>query len=194
MSADPRDDFQRLTPYLMDFAEAALMEGEDTCLICALALRETRAGWAPGYIVPPGQPRHLGLGDGGHGFGLFQMDDRGPYAHLPRECPEASPMLQARWACAALRNNRANLADFSQHPLFERAVIAAYNAYSQPPETYNALRDPVRRALVLGHDPDSVTTPGTLYQPPRGDYGADVLHRRDALRENHPETFPPPSG
>jgi hypothetical protein len=170
---DPGDMFLRLEPYLPDFAEAALMEGEDTALLAALCLRETHAGWAPGY-VPKGC--FTGRGDHGHGFGLFQIDDRGPYRHLPAECPEATPMLQARWACAVLEDARRELAAFRGHPLFERATLAAYNAGS--PRVATALR--------AGLDPDSVTT--------GKNYGADVLHRRDRLRSRYPHAFPSVSG
>jgi hypothetical protein len=170
---DPGNHFDRIEPYLPDFEEAALLEGEDCALLCAIALRETWAGWAPGYR-PKGS--YIGRGDGGHGFGLFQMDDRGPYGHLPRECPEATPFLQARWACQVLKDARRDLADFKDHPLHERAVVARYNASLKR----------IREALVLGHDPDHVTT--------GKDYGADVLRRRDWLRATYPARFPKPHG
>lgn len=184
LDLDPRDDLQRLAPYLTDFAEAVLAEGGgDTALLCAIALRETLVGWAPGYVVPPGAPRHLGRGDHGHGFGLFQIDDRGPYAHLPRECPEATPHLQARWACTVLRDARRELGAFAARLLFERGVVAAYNAGSPA----------VARCFRLGLNPDTVTTAGTRFDPPRPDYGEDVLLRRDELRMMHPGTFPSPA-
>lgn len=167
---DPGDDFSRVEPYLPDFGEAAGIEGEDACLLAAICLRETWAGWAPGY-KPKGS--YLGRGDGGHGFGLLQIDDRGAYGHLPRECPEATPMLQARWACSVLADARKALHGFEGHPLFERAVLSVYNAGAKR----------VREALVLGHDSDSVTT--------GHDYGRDVLRRRDRLRAEHPDIFPP---
>jgi hypothetical protein len=167
---EPADDLERLEPYLPDFAEAALLEGEDTALLCAICLRETLAGWAKGYAP---KDSYLGRGDRGHGFGLFQIDDRGPYARLPRECPDATPMLQARWACQVLRDARRDLHGFEGHPMRERATLSIYNA--------GAPR--VRAALVLGHDPDSVTT--------GHDYGADVLRRRDRLRGLYPDRFPP---
>lgn len=179
---DPGDDFSRVEPYLPDFAEAALLEGEDTALLAALCLRETWAGWAPGYS-PKGS--YLGRGDGGHGRMLFQFDDRGPWAYLPRECPEATPMLQARWACHILACNRTNLADFREHPLYERGVLSAYNAFAFPVEQYASRRDrdPIRKALILGQDPDHCTS--------GKNYGADVIRRRDRLREEHPDVFPP---
>ena len=168
--SDPRDDLARLAPYLGEIAEACLLEGEDVALLCAIALRETWAGWAPGY-TPRGSPN--GTGDGGHGRGLFQIDDRGRYGHLARECPDATAFLQARWACQVLRDARAELQPFRDHPQFERAVCARYNASFER----------VRIGLEAG-DPDIGTT--------HGDYGKDVLRRRDYLRDHHPDRFPPP--
>lgn len=166
------EDFERLLPYLSDFAEAALMEGEDTALLCAVCIRETWAGWAPGY-VPAGSP--TGRGDHGHGFGLFQIDDRGPYAYLPKEAPSATAHLQARWACWVLRDMRNELSRFKRHPLYERAVVCAYNAGSPR----------VGRALEIGVDPDLCTT--------GGDYGTDVIATRQMLRAAYPERFPLPN-
>jgi hypothetical protein len=177
---DPKDDLERLRPYLSDFAEAALLEGEDCALLCAIALRETHAGWAPGYKVPEGNPRHLGYGDHGHGMGLFQIDDRGPYSYLPRECPEATPFLQARWACAVLADAREELKAYRGQPVFDVSVICAYNAGSPA----------VRRCLKAGKHPDHATADGPDADK-AGDYGSSVLAIRDRLRREHPETFPP---
>jgi hypothetical protein len=170
---DPLDDLARLEPYLGEFNEACLVEGEDVALLAAICLRETWAGWAPGY-APKGS--HVGRGDHGHGFGLFQIDNRGPYAFLPREAPDATPYLQARWACFVLGDARAELARFRLLPVFEAAVLCAYNAGSPA----------VRKALLAGQHPDHATT--------GGDYGSDVLRRRDLLRMAHPERFPLPGG
>lgn len=167
---DPKDDLERLRPYLDDIAEAALLEGEDCALLCAIALRETHAGWAPGY-KPKGT--HLGYGDAGHGMGLFQIDDRGPYGYLPREAPQATPYLQARWACWVLKDARDELAAFRALPVYEAAWIAAYNAGSPA----------VKRVLREKRHPDHATT--------GRDYGSDVLRRRDELRRKHPDLFPP---
>jgi hypothetical protein len=173
MAADPGDDLKRCEPYLADIREACLLEGEEPALICGIGLRETLMGWARGY-EPKGS--HLGRGDGGHGFGLFQIDDRGPYAHLHRECPEASPMLQARWACSVLRDARLELvaalgSAFDRNALFEVATVACYNAGSPA----------VVRAIRRGQHPDHATTDGADADR-EGDYGSDVLRRRDTLR------------
>jgi hypothetical protein len=173
MAADPGDDLKRCDPYLEDIREACLLEGEDGALICAIGLRETLMGWARGY-EPKGSPN--GRGDGGHGFGLFQIDDRGPYRHLPLECPEASPMLQARWACAVLRDARQELVAalghaFERNPLAEVAAVCCYNAGSPA----------VVRAIRAGRHPDHATTDGADADR-EGDYGSDVLRRRDTLR------------
>lgn len=168
---DPRNDFLRLEPYLPAFGEAAAMEGEDACLLAAICLRETWAGWAPGY-APKGS--HLGRGDHGHGFGLFQIDDRGPYKHWPKECPEATPLLQARWACWVLRDARKELSELAGLNVYMTAVLCAYNAGSPR----------VLRACRIGADPNLVTA--------SKNYGSDVLRRRDLLRTNHPDRFPLP--
>lgn len=168
---DPGDDFLRVEPYLPDFAEAALLEGEDTALLAAICLRETAAGWGSGY-KPKGS--YLGRGDAGHGFGLFQIDDRGKYGHLVKECPEATPFLQARWACQVLRDARAELDEFRGLSVFEVASVCRYNASLAS----------VLRSLRVGVDPNLVTT--------EHNYGADVLRRRDLLRTVHGDRFPKP--
>jgi hypothetical protein len=173
VAKDPGTDLERLEPYLTDFREAALLEGEDVALLAAMCLRETLAGWARGY-EPTGSPH--GRGDHGHGWGLFQFDDRGPYRRLPRECPEATPMLQARWACAALQDARRELVAalgpaFERNALFEVATVCCFNAGSPA----------VVRAIRAGRHPDHATTDGADADR-KGDYGSDVLRRRDALR------------
>lgn len=168
---DPGTDLGRALIYAPEVAEACLLEGQDAALVLAIGLRETWLGWAPGY-QPKGSP--MGWGDGGHARGLFQIDDRGPYKHLPLEAPDATPFLQARWVCWILSDTSAELVRFASSPLFEVAVVAAYNAGSPR----------VARALRAGRHPDTVTT--------GGDYGTDVLLRRDRLRLADPVRFPAP--
>jgi hypothetical protein len=73
-----------------------------------------------------------------------------------------------------LQDARRELAAFRDHPLYEVACLCAYNAGSPR----------VAKALRRNLSPDSVTT--------GGNYGSDVLRRRDLLRTNHPDRFPLP--
>jgi hypothetical protein len=176
---DPRDDLRRLQPYLGEIHEAALAHGEDTALLAALCLRETLAGWAAGY-KPKGDAN--GRGDGGHGRGLFQIDDRGPYKDLvPAPGVDWSPFQQAQAACIVLADAREQLAEFRALPVFEVATICRYNA--------SLAR--VVAALRVGVHPDTVTTKGPSGRP---DYGSDVLARRALLRAKYPTVFPPVTG
>lgn len=182
MASDPGSDLGRLAPYLGEIREACALEGRELALLAALCLRETEAGWARPYH-PKGT--HLGRGDGGHGFGLFQIDDRGPYAHLPREAPEATPYLQCRWACWVLADAERELvaalgAGFARLPLFEVAVVCAYNAGSPR----------VAQAIRQGRHPDHVTADGPD-QDRDGDYGSSVLAIRDRIRDALAEPLPP---
>ncbi len=172
--ADPRDDLLRLTPYLPSFAEVALLCRRDTALLAAICLRETWAGWAPGY-TPLGD--YNGRGDLGHGRGLFQIDDRGPFRHLiPPAGQDWPPEVQALAACEVLEDAeeklRAHFPSLSVDQL-EEAMLCAYNAGV----------DAVSRALQQGISPNLCTT--------GRDYGRDVRWRLDDLRRRYPETFPP---
>ncbi len=139
---------------------------EDVNLVAAVAFRETWVGRASGYL-PEGSPD--GTGDGGHGHGYWQVDDRGAYAYLIEPAPWAIAR-QARAACLVLADARRDLAEFRKDPLFERAVVCRYNASLAH----------VRDAMRAHRDPDSVTTAGPSKKP---DYGSDVLWVRDRLAE-----------
>lgn len=184
MAVDPGNDLDRLAPYLGEIAEACLLEGEDVALLAAICLRETEAGWAAPYN-PKGT--HLGRGDGGHGFGLFQVDDRGPYAYLVAECPEATPYLQCRWACTILADARHELAvelggAFMRSPLAEVATVCCFNAGSPA----------VARMIRRGRHPDHATADGPDADH-EGDYGSSVLAIRDRLRDAWAAPLPPAS-
>lgn len=197
MAIDPGDELARLAPYLEDMAEACLAMGEghdrdglvlDVPLLAAVALRETKAGWGRGYY-PQGDPNGFGDDADGaagpapaYGRGIFQIDRRGPYRGLVPDDGDPWPVFdQALAALTALRDARHELRHWLGHQLYERAVVAAYNAGSPR----------VAKALRAGLDPDSVTTAGPTRRP---DYGADVLARRAALRARYPDTFPPAGG
>ncbi len=173
MATDPGTDILRLEPHLGEIQEACLLEGEDVALVGAIGLRETWFTWAPGY-APKGSIH--GRGDHGHGFGPYQFDDRGPYAHLVRECPEATLYLQTRWVATALADARQELAAalggaFMRSALAEVATVCCFNAGSPA----------VVRAIRRGQHPDHATADGPDADKD-GDYGSSVLIIRDRIR------------
>lgn len=172
---DPRLAEHLWRTYADDVALACAAVGDpaiDTPLVLAIGLRETWLGTCEGY-----EPKGLmGRGDGGHGRGLFQIDDRGPWRHLIPEDGQPWPaFVQALAACRVLAQARADLAEFQSSPAYELAVIC----------NYNASLENVRWALRNGRDPNAVTT--------GKDYGRDVQALRDGLRRLYPETFPLPT-
>ncbi len=175
---DPKDDLKRLEPYLAGIIAAADAMTIRRSVLAAVALRESWAGWA---LAPRGT--HLGWGDSGHGFGIFQADDRTKQAQI-HSGELLSPEGQARAAATELAANRrlfkAAFPTLSDAAL-ERASIAAYNARLGA----------VAMQLVAGADPDAVTTKGPSGRP---DYSADVLKRAAALERRDPLHFPPPAG
>jgi hypothetical protein len=184
MPLDPRDDLQRLAPYLPDVRQAAAEEGVRLAILCGVGLRETLFGWAPGY-APRGT--HLGFGDRGHGFGLFQADLRTWEPALRGLIPGvdlSTPLGQARLAARHLRSSyRILRAMFPA--LADGLVLAASIA------AYNARIGAVAAQLVAGADVDAVTTAGPSG---RADYSSDVLARAAKLERRDPITFPPASG
>jgi hypothetical protein len=170
-------DLKRLAPYLADIRLASGLMGEDPALLAAIMLRETAAGWGSGY-VPQNDPN--GTGDHGHGRGLMQIDDRGPYAKfLPADPARPWPVLaQCQVACVVLADARATMRPWRREPAFSHAYVAAYNAGA--PRVAECLRH--------GLDPDSVTT--------GKDYSAWVWRKRDALMKAAPDSFTlkPPAG
>ncbi len=175
---DPKDDLKRLDPYLPAILSAADAAGIRRSVLGAVALRESWAGWA---LAPRGT--HLGWGDSGHGFGIFQADDRTKQAQI-HSGELLTPEGQARCAAGELAANRrlfqvafpALTAD-----MLERASIAAYNARLGA----------VAMQLLAGADVDAVTTKGPSGRP---DYSADVLKRAATLERRDPLHFPPPAG
>jgi hypothetical protein len=115
------------------------------------------------YVLPPFLLMALGsretnlrdiTGDGGHGHGIFQRDDRSFVIPAPYPVER-----QADDAARLLFSNR-NAFHSDAWPTSDwRCAVAAYNAG----------RIGVGRALAAGQTPDSVTT--------GKDYAADVLER-----------------
>lgn len=147
-------------------------------------LRETWAGWAPPYF-PKGT--HLGFGDGGHGFGLCQADDRTWEAAMLGLMPGVellTPLGQARFTAHKLaRNERILRVVFPalDAVILRKAAIAAYNARLGA----------VAQQLYAGRDVDSVTSAGPTGH---GDYSADVLRRAYRLEQRDHVLFPPAAG
>jgi hypothetical protein len=174
---DPRIRAELWQPYVQDIARACLAQEphEDNALVVAIWARETHIGTCPGYA--PKGPN--GRGDGGHGRGLGQIDDRGPWKHLiPPDGTDWTPFEQAMATCTVLSGARQELADFRgalSPRAWDETVVCRYNA---------ALVN-VRWAITNGRDPNLVTT--------GRDYGRDVLALRDKLRAAFPATFPRPA-
>lgn len=196
-ATDPRLAERLWRPYVEDIALACLarVPAEDAGLVVAIWARETVFGHCgPSFVVPAGQPVWMGRGDGGHGRGFGQIDDRGPFAYLiPADGEEWPPFIQASCTCIVLARAREELADF-RGALAPRAWDEAVAC------RYNAKLENVRWALRNGRDPNLVTTPGphAPVDPATGrrlgDYGRDVLALRDGLRRLYPTTFPLPAG
>ncbi|HSN91491.1 MAG TPA: hypothetical protein VLS93_09700 [Anaeromyxobacteraceae bacterium] len=175
---DPRDDLARLAPWVPAICDAADEFGVRRSVLAAMCLRESLAGWAPGYTR---KGTHLGWGDAGHAFGLWQCDRRFWEQVLRGMWPGhqlLTPLGQARAAAATVAGARRFLE--ARHPgvafLHERAALSAYNA---------ALHR-VDAQLEAGMDPDAVTT--------GSDYGKDVLARAAVLERRDPIAFPPAAG
>ena len=170
---------ERITPYLDAICLAADEQGLPRVrreVLAAVALRETCAGYAPGY-TPRGT--HLGWGDSGHGWGLWQADDRTWEAWILT--PEALTAIgQARQAARKIAANlRILSAAFPALPAatLELAAICGYNARLGA----------VAGQLAAGADPNAVTTRGPSGRP---DYGDDVLAIAERLRRGDPLHFP----
>lgn len=183
-NADPRDDLKRLEPWLDDIDAGrhdAHAEGViPLAVLAAVCLRETWAGWAPGYY-PPGHP--VGVGDKGSGFGFFQADRRS-HASAIRSGALFQVRGQAALAATELRDNLRLLEAFfvttrlpqaldpeARDALLLRAAVAGYNAWVGT----------VALEVFKGRDPDGVTT--------GGDYSRDVMRRADNLRRRAPSRF-----
>ena len=114
---------------------AAQKHGLDPKLLKAVGYKETRLGTGAGY------DRNTQRGDGGHGYGMFQLDDRtaGREAMLPKVA--ADPAYAADVAASMLSNL------LKQYGGDKRKALAAYNAGS-PTQQGMAYADE-----VLGYEP-----------------------------------------
>jgi hypothetical protein len=149
-------------------------------LLAAIGFRESHFGFARKY-APQGSP--FGLGDNGHGYGFWQLDDRWNLQRIARvkkareaDGDEAALKLMAREALYVLIEKYSYMIDERRpRPLkgddARRAMIAAYNAG----------QGPVYSRAQVGQDPDSCTT--------GGNYSAWVLAKEEALKQSAPDLF-----
>jgi hypothetical protein len=176
-------ELSRLRPYIDVIENATTALGCKVItpwLLAAIALRETHCGWAPGYS-PKGSP--FGLGDHGHGFGLWQLDDR---SNLPRiRRVQAAQQakgdgfaleVMAREALYVLIEKYSYMVSVSRwRPLAgdeaRRAMVAAYNAG----------QGAVYKRIKAGQDPDVCTA--------SKNYSAYVLAKEAALQKVAPDLF-----
>lgn len=149
--------------------------------MAAVGLRETACGWGSNYS-PHGSP--FGRGDGGHGYGIYQIDDRW-HADLIAEIEHiravhGDELALARMHEVALQilvQGRDHLASPERtHPLTGDALRSATFA------AYNAGAGRVAEAAKEGANWDELTT--------GGDYGQWVCDRSAQLRQAAPELFP----
>ncbi len=139
---------------------AALPKDLDLPFIAALVSRETLWGWFAGY-TKPGMSN--GTGDGGHGHGFFQIDDRshGDFLRRIHTTPEGKvvpvwwyPFEQCRYALQ----------------LFQANLKILHGSLKAATAAYNCGAGNVQRMLRAGRHVDS----RTMGQ----DYSTDVFRRR----------------
>ena len=127
-------DLHLIIPHRRLIGDVCDITGEDPYLLAAIAMRESRFGYAAPYW-PKGTAD--GWGDGsteaqptlGYGYGYFQIDRRFHKGFLNR-VDRSDPHEQGLYACSILRDARAW---FRRNPavrtddLDRRMAVAAYN-------------------------------------------------------------------
>jgi soluble lytic murein transglycosylase-like protein len=140
--------------------------GLDPLLVLAVMDRESMGGWA----LTPKDAR--GTGDGGHGKGLMQIDDR---AHPFTSCEDDTGRLL--WQQAPFNVHYACM-------LLARLLLHFKGAEAPALAAYNAGQGRVSRALAAlppGSTPEQVLAACDAVTT-GGDYASDVLARREAFR------------
>lgn len=116
-----------------------LSDGDLALLLGAISYRETLCGTSP-LLVPP-RGGASATGDGGHGRGLMQIDDRYHSSFTDTE-DWKDPTLNISYALT-----RVLVPSFKSLGDLQQAVAA-----------YNAGNGPIRKSLSLGEDIDARTT------------------------------------
>ena len=138
-----------------DIIEAAAgAHGIRPCVIAGIGSRES--GW--GLLLEP--PGPAGTGDGGHGRGLMQIDDRS----FPEFCAGEEwkdPEPNVGFGCEVLAEKRAYIR--------KRLILGADDELRATVAAYNCGQGNVLKVLARGEDVDARTT--------HKDYSRDVLDR-----------------
>ena len=169
---DPKTRLGRMKLYASVVVGVATKFGERPSRVLALGYRESFLGFAPGY-TPLGDP--TGSGDGGHGRGLFQIDDRYHKAFVTSD-KFKDPKEQCAFACELLSDNRRYFIGEIPWLLGEELEHCVYAAY-------NASRDHVLMKYELGEDVDECTT--------GKDYSKYIFTLADAIESRYPALVSP---
>lgn len=174
------DELSRLRPYASIVAQACKVLDFDPFDFAAIGYRETAWGYAEPYS-PKGHP--FGFGDKGHGFGLFQLDDRYQQARIRRvqilaqkgEQVKAVELMitEALLVLVGNRNQLLHLGAWDTNAL-RRAILSSYNA-----GVSGVFASIQKHGFVDGVDR---RTTG-------GDYSAWVVEKSWALRQVAPSMF-----
>lgn len=161
----------RLGQYARELYGVSVLTQVDPLLIAALMDRETLGGTS--HFLDKSGPG--GRGDGGHGHGLIQIDDRFHPSFLAAH-DEAGrplwtlPMFNLLYGIATIF-----AVDLARFAGSEPAAVAAYNA------GWSHVRNALASMTLPGNDADVVALVDPLTSG--HDYARDVLARRANLRD-----------
>lgn len=163
-SSPPQSEEEKFTaslpsnakPYAQVILRVAREEGISPQLIFAIGEQESRWGQA----LSPAGPG--GTGDGGHGHGIMQIDDRS-FGDWLLTNNWTDPYTNVKKGVKILKSKRSYLASRVPAALLEEATIAAYNTGEGR----------VAKSVAAGLHPDATTAGGA--------YSANVYRRIAAL-------------
>lgn len=139
---------------LDDFRRSARRHDVRLDVLLAIASRETAFGLTP-FLADDWS------GDGGHGRGLMQIDDR----------------YHSEFTSSHANDDHSANIDYAAQYL--RGLLDYYDGdYRRAVPAYNAGQGNVNNAVLAGLSPDYHTT--------GGDYGSDVLERADVIKKLMP--------
>lgn len=161
----------RLARWAPQLAAAEALTGVDALDLAAIMDRESRGGEA---LEPKGP---AGTGDGGHGLGLMQIDDRAHARFTEGLCPDGKTPLWADPSFAVLFAARLVREDLVHLDGHRDAAICAYNA--GPDRARVALADCRASAQAQGRTATPDEERAALDLVTTGhDYVSDVARRR----------------